>query len=67
MRKCKVWYNPDMGGFELFDLNGELIPGCGRITVNDGWAGANGFKLVATVEIQIEFVNEQPKKNRSTT
>jgi hypothetical protein len=63
----KVWYDPKVRGYRLYDKNGnEIKPTMeADVSIFDNWGNHsnNGAKMPATVKITMlaEVVNEEPK------
>jgi len=57
--RMKLWYNTQMGYYELFTPEGKLVPNVGMIVITDNWPDRS---CSATIELEmVEVVNERPK------
>ena len=61
----KVWYNPHIKGYELFDREGSSVKYAlgASVHIEDTWNSEKNIPATATITLLVEVVNEQPKIN----
>ncbi len=60
--KVKMFYDKRQSGYVAYMPDGTPIPGLKNVTIDDNFDNSLRAEAIAIVKIEVEVVNEEPKK-----